>query len=352
MVKLASAAVLAVAALTAGRAAAAGIKCLGAFGSPEHIWKLGKKLSDFHINAVFLGHGALNPEVIERCRQEGARVFAELGIFVGKQVAQEHPELWPINADGKPLEPDEWYLGLCPNVDWWWENRLEEIEKIARENEIDGLWLDFIRYPCHWEVPEPRIEQACFCEESIRDFERMTGIAVPAGETAERAKWILANHEEEWTEFKCRTIAEFCRQARERLHKHRPNALLGMFSVPWTQDNYDDAIHKIIAQDFTMLARHIDVFSPMSYHAMCGWTVTWIGEYNRYLVQKTQRDVWPIVQAIDSPRPVSIEEFEQALRAGLSNGATGVMMFRLADCTPENGKLSAVQRVYAAALGT
>ncbi len=350
MLKIGALAAVALLILAAG-ARADGVKCLGVFGSPEPIWKLGKTLRDFHINAVFVGHGALKPELIERCHREGARVFAELGIFVGKAIAEKHPELWPINAQGKRMEPDEWYLGLCPNVDWWWENRLDEIEKIAREFDIDGLWLDFIRYPCHWEVPKPRIEQACFCDESIRDFERMMGIRVPAGDTAQRARWILTNHEREWTEFKCRTIAEFCRQARERLHKHRPNALLGMFSVPWREDNYDDAIHKIIAQDFVMLAKYIDVFSPMSYHVMCGWPVTWVGEYNKYLVEKTGRDVWPIVQAIDKPKPLSAAEFEQALRQGLSNGATGVLMFRLADCTPENGKLDVVRRVYAEAAG-
>ena len=51
-------------------------KCLGVFGSPELIWDRGEKLSDYHINAVFVGHDALKPELIQRCRQEGAKVYA------------------------------------------------------------------------------------------------------------------------------------------------------------------------------------------------------------------------------------------------------------------------------------
>jgi hypothetical protein len=31
---------------------------------------------------------------------------------------------------------------------------------------------------------------------------------------------------------------------------------------------------------------------------------------------------------------------------GLSGGATGVLMFRLADCTEDNGKLKVIQDVY------
>jgi hypothetical protein len=324
--------------------------CLGAYGSPESLWKVGKSLRDLHINAVFIGHGSLSPQLVERCHSEGARVFAELTIFAGKEQAEQHPELWPINDQGQRLEPDEWYLGLCPNVSWWWENRLAEIEKIAANYGVDGIWLDFIRYPAHWEVPQPRLEQACFCPASLAAFEAATGLKVPPGDIAHRADWILRHHLQEWTQFKCRTIAEFCRQAKARLHRHRPQALLGIFSVPWREEDYGDAIHKIIAQDFQMLARHVDVFSPMSYHRMCGRPVSWIGEYNRYLVAKTKRSVWPIVQAIDHPTQVTPAEFEEALRQGLAGGASGVLMFRLADCTQENGKLEVVQRVFAAAL--
>ncbi len=327
-------------------AAGAQVKCLGVFGAPTQVWQMGKTLRDFGINAVWLGHGQLKPEIIQRCRAEGARVFAEIGIFVGKQIAQEHPELWPINDRGERMEPDEWYLGLCPNVAWWREKKLDQIAEIARNHDIDGLWLDFIRYPCHWEVPQPRIEQACFCEHSIREFEQFLGQRVPGNTAAERARWILDNHLDEWTRFKCRVIADFCRRAAEVLHAARPDALLGIFSVPWAESNYDDAIHRIIAQDFSLLARWIQVFSPMSYHAMCGWPVEWIAQYNSYLALKTGRDVWPIVQAVDKPRKISAEEFEQVLKAGLAGGSTGVLVFRAQDCDQESGKLEVLRRVY------
>ena len=327
------------------------IECRGVFGSPEQLWKAGASLADYHINAVFVSHGELSPELIRRCHREGAKVYAEFGVFAGAATAEKYPELWPVNEKGERQERDEWYLGLCPNVQWFRDERIRLIGECAAEYEIDGLWLDFIRYPGHWEVHEPRLEQACFCEACLEAFTRATGISVPPGGVARRAELILDEHANEWTRFKCETIRDFCRDARRALKAERPNALLGAFVVPWIEDDYGDAIHRIIAQDFELLAPQLDVFSPMSYHAMCGWPVEWIGRFNEYLTGKTGRDVWPIVQATErearyGDAPVDAEGFRQALVQGLSGGASGALMFRLADCTEDNGKLQVVKDVY------
>ncbi len=327
------------------------IRCLGMFGSPEHLWKIGASLSDYHINAVFIGHGELSDEMIRRCRRQGAKVYAEFGVFAGAATAEKYPELWPINERGERHEKDEWYLGLCPNVEWYRDQKIELVRQLAREHDIDGLWLDFIRYPGHWEVHEPRLEQACFNEPCLEAFQQATGVRLPGGDISAKADFILREHKDEWTRFKCQVILEFCRDARRALKQERPEALLGMFAVPWTEDRYDDAIHQIIAQDFERLAEVVDVFSPMSYHAMCGWPVEWVGEFNGYLTDKTGRDVWPIVQATERAErygdaPVDAEEFRKALVQGLSGGSTGVLMFRIVDCTEENGKLPALRDVY------
>jgi len=327
------------------------IRCLGVFGSPEPLWKAGARLSDYHITAVFIGHGSLSDDLIRRCHREGAKVYAEFGVFAGAGAAERYPELWPINEKGERHEKDEWYLGLCPHVEWYRNEKIELVRKLAREYDIDGLWLDFIRYPGHWEVHQPRLEQACFSEPCLAAFEQATRIRLPAGDAATKARFILGEHADEWTRFKCQTILDFCRDAREALKQERPDALLGMFCVPWTEQNYDDAIHEIIAQDFELLAEAVDVFSPMSYHAMCGWPVEWVGRFNEYLGAKTGREVWPIVQATEREErygdsPVDAEGFRKALTQGLSGGSTGVLMFRIVDCTDESGKLRVLQEVY------
>src|SRR5262249_28273811 len=137
--------------------------CRGVFGSPQPLWDRGMTLREAGIDAVFVGHGALTDALVARCHQEGARVYAEFGIFQGKKVAEARPELWPIGADGKRLEPEEWYLGLCPNQEAYRQEKLAELREMARKFPVDGVWLDFIRFPCHWEVRAPRLQQSCFC---------------------------------------------------------------------------------------------------------------------------------------------------------------------------------------------
>jgi hypothetical protein len=322
--------------------------CHGVFGSPEALWKSGKTLRDCGIDAVFVSHGALTDALLERCHQEGASVFVEFGVFQGKKVAEEHSELWPIGADGKRLEPDEWYLGLCPNQEDYRRQKLEELRRVAHEHAIDGLWLDFIRFPGHWEVARPRIEQSCFCDASLRQFAAAAHVTVPPGTTAERATWILTHKRAEWTRWKCRRIADFVHEARRALKAERPDALLGMFAVPWSPDEHDGAITAIVAQDMPLLARDIDVFSPMAYHRMCNRPVSWVGEHTRFLTGATRKPVWPIVQATDAPpgQTVSPGEFEEALRQGLSG--EGVLVFTFTAVLENAEKLAALQRVYSA----
>ncbi len=327
------------------------ITCLGVFGASDQIWERGERLSDYHINAVFVGHGSLTRDLVTRCHREGAKVYAEFGVFMGASLADEYPELWPINAEGDPQQKDEWYLGLCPTVEWHREAKLERVREVAAEFEIDGLWLDFIRFPGHWEMHPPRLEQGCFNDSCLEAFTEATGVELPPGTNARKAEFILNTLADEWTAFKCDLIRDFCRQAGRILKEERPDALLGAFVVPWTDENYDDAIHSIIAQDFTKLADTLDVFTPMSYHAMCGWPVESVGEFNEYLTDKTGRDVWPIVQATErdgryEDAPVDAGEFREALTQGLSGGASGVLMFRLADCTDTNEKLQVIKEVY------
>ena len=327
------------------------VRCLGIFGSPGQLWRKGQRLSDYNINAVFVSHSELADDIIRRAHREGARVYAEFGVFMGPGTAEKYPELWPLNEKGQRQEKDEWYLGLCPNVAWYRDEKIELLRRFAAQHDIDGIWLDFIRYPGHWEVHQPRLEQGCLNRACLAAFQKATGLKLPPGPVARQAELLLEKHRAEWTAFKCRTIFEFCRDARRALKEKRPNALLGAFVVPWTESDYGDAIHEIIAQDFAQLAQVLDVFSPMSYHAMCGWPIEWVGQFNEYVTRKTGRDVWPIVQATEregryGDAPVDADAFRKVLTQGLSGGATGVLMFRLADCTEDNGKLAVIRDVY------
>jgi hypothetical protein len=320
---------------------------LGPLGTTEPlraVYGISKKLDQFqgktnqdivrflkmhNINAVFGSHE--DAEFVDACHQNGFRVYAEAAVFVGEKYWKAHPESRPITATGEPLEKIEWYAGVCPNQPWLWEDKLEMIRKMVRDTKVDGIWLDFIRYPCHWEVKEPKLDQTCFCPVCMKQFQKDTGIALPAelANGKDQAQWILQHHRNTFIEWKCKRIALFVQKAREVIKAERPEVLVGLFGVPWMPTERDDAIHAIIAQDYHMLAPHVDVFSPMVYHRMCNRDTKWISAVTKYLARVTRKPVVPIIQACSLPDALPTAEFKQAIDAALSPPSAGVIIFNM-----------------------
>lgn len=317
------------------------MKILGVFGSPEIIWNRDESLKDYNINGVFISHRDLNRDKIEKIHNEGAKVFAEIGIFVGKDMVERHPDLAPIGVDGNPLTPIKWYMGINPAIDWYREEKLNEIRDILQRYDIDGLWLDFIRYPCHWEVPNPKLEQSSFDEVSLRKFEEYIGKTIPGTNIQDKARWILENSLESWTKWKCDQITSFCKESREIIKSINPNVILGIFSVPWKEEQFDGAILKIIAQDFNALSQYIDIFSPMVYHLMCRFPVSWIREYSLYLKDMTKKAVVPIVQAVDEPSRV--DNLEDVIKTALYDELDGVIIFTTQAVFKDKTKIEALK---------
>jgi len=322
---------------------------LGVFGPPYPLWARDFALNDLGVDGVWVSHSLISDELIRRCREEGAKVYAEMGIMSGASPAdyRAHPEVQPIGTNGRPLPEVPGYTAFaCPLARWWRERRLAQTERLLGEHELDGLWLDFIRYPGRWERSQPTLDQGCFCDESLTQFEEFADLTIPGHATAQRAAWILDEALDPWAAWKCSVVAEFVGQIKALMQEVKPQVVLGMFSVPWGPEDFDNAIQRVIGQDFARLAQHIDVFSPMLYHTMCGRPVEWIAEHTRYLAQVTTKPVIPIVQAIDEPTLMPRGEFRRALWQGLAEPSAGMMMFRLEDVVGDEEKFAALQEIY------
>jgi len=281
-------------------------------------------LKEYNIGAIYGGYDA---ELIEALHNAEIKVYGTIGLFAGENYWKSHPECHPINPEGEPIKKIKWYAGVCPNQKWLRKEKLEQIRNMLTEYNIDGIWLDCIRYPCHWEVKNPLIEQTCFCSVCINLFQKDTGIKLSEElETPrEKAQWILQNHEDKWTRWKCQQITDFVKEAKEVVKSVNHDAHLGIFGVPWTDKDYDNAIERIICQDYKSLANYVDVFSPMVYHLMCNRPVEWITETTNWVAEQTNKTIWPIIQAMDLTR----QEFAEAIDAGLTGKSDGVIIFTL-----------------------
>ncbi len=322
-------------------------------GSPQHTIAA---LKDNAINAVFVDR--MDPALIKTLRASGIKVFTTVQVFGDHSLWKTHPQLRPVNRAGE-LAPAKYGSGICPTQRWYWPTILQKISRKASAG-YDGVWLDFIRFGSFWEEPNPRLQQLCFCDSTLADFAKVSGIAIPeqiaepdtlVADTlaanvqnhnsenadtirtrpmtiAEKAEWILSNHLAEWTKYKTGVITDFVKLAKEEIAK-RPGKLLGIFSVPWRRNEFGDAIVTVIGQDYAALRDYVDVFSPMLYHELCGRPLTWIGSFVKHTSNLTKKPVWPIIQTdLGKDHLVTDEEFATAVLNALDPPSKGVIIFR------------------------
>ena len=303
-----------------------------------------KLLQDWGTNAVFGGYQ--EPAFVEAVHQAGLKIYAEFGCFMGEAWWQKVPASRPITETGQPLAKEKWYCGLNPTTPQLRQERLAALEQLLTTYDLDGVWLDFIRWPCHWEVIKPYRPHTSFDPDTLACFSRDTGLELPPGDPGRLAQILLTEHGPAWTKWRCRQITAWVAEAKAVLQRVKPEGRLGLFGVPWRLADFDSAILKVIGQDYRALGQYVDVFSPMVYHAMCGRSPDWIRSVTAEIHTLSGKPVWPIIQSVDKPRALSADEYGQALDVALhSPEAEGVLVFHMEGAlNPE--KLAVTKRKF------
>lgn len=324
----------------------------GIYGNPKPLWDKGYQLDDLGINAIFVHSGSIQPEMMERARSEGVKVFAEFATLNGKNYVDDHPEAWAINEKGEQVEAASWFMGVCPTEPGFRQYRFGQLRALLSTFDLDGVWMDYVHWHAQFEEPEPILPETCFCDHCLKRFSEEQNIQIPNGTAAERALWVLTEEENKWREWRCQIILEWASEMKKIIREIRPDALLGLYHCPWNDDEFEGARRRILGLDYDLLKETIDVFSPMVYHERMGREPVWVEENigwfcDRLAIQEgTFPKVWPIVQAHDSPGVVSTEDFQIVLQGGLSHGSSGVMMFTTNAVAEKTEKMDIVKSVY------
>ncbi len=328
------------------------VEIRGVYSNPKPFWDTGARLDDYGVNAVFVHHGSITEELIRRARAEGAKVFAEFATLNGKKYVDEHPEAWPINEKGEQSPQATWFMGVCPTEPKFRAYRMKQLEDLLDRFEIDGVWMDYVHWHAQFEDPDPVLPETCFSDTCLREFEAATGLRIPPGTVAEKAAWILSGHEEQWRDWRCSVIVSWAEEMRGIIRRKRPGALLGVYHVPWTDEEFGGARRRILGVDFDALARVVDVFSPMVYHGRMSRPPGWVGEYIEWFSSRVAIDpargpkLWPIVQAHNDPGEITAGEFGEVLRLGVAGRSTGVMMFTTRSVAEDPRKMRMMRSVY------
>jgi hypothetical protein len=231
----------------------------------------------------------------ETCARHGLAACVEFKTF--RADFDRHPKLIPIGVNGKPIRYGKLVQGVCLSQKDFLEQIETELRAGVRTYQPAGIWLDYLTYAGWFEVPNPDLQESCFCTRCIATFCKQTGI------DARTPAEILARHANAWTRHKCARIAHFARRYAEIIRAKLPGCVIGAYMCPWTPKEFDGALTRIFAQDYALLAPAIDVFTPLIYGTKSGRPIAW----GRSFLQRApafvpqDRKVQLILDALDGP---------------------------------------------------
>jgi hypothetical protein len=265
-------------------------------------------LRDCGINAIMTESDSYELRTVDAAHNAGLRFFAGVACFSDHasdfRWLQRRPELWPVLENGERRPQMEWYVGMSPTGRSRQVEALEEIKSVARSYPVDGVFLDFARWPLHWEIElrpgRDRPLDSSFDAVTLAMFEEAGG-ALPRDleTTSARAAWIRRNRLGEWVEFKCKVVNDFVSEARNALKEARADAELGIYAVP----NVNGLTEPLTGQCIKDLAPLVDRIAPMLYHNILLQPPTWIASTLAPVVKVAGKKTLPVLQADSNGGP-------------------------------------------------
>jgi hypothetical protein len=324
-------------------------------GVPAELLKE-KSLEDAGINAVWMGSGSATAERIALLKKQNARVFLEFNTMHVAGYLKEHPDAAPIGSDGKVSPPPQGWQGICPTHPAYRQYRMSEFQDVLAKHKIDGIWLDYHHSHASWERAEPEMPDTCFCQRCLDRFSRDTKTQLPDAPVPELARRLLSQHKDKWVQWRCNVFTDWVREFRSIVDETRPQALLGTFHCPWSEEDLDGALKAKLAIDLKAQAEYIDVFSIMPYHARFGhaddpeWIsrqTQWLGKHLGITGKPGERhQIWPIVQLSDWGETVAASQVRTVLDHGTRPPASGVMVFHWGALRKQWPKVEAMTGYY------
>jgi uncharacterized lipoprotein YddW (UPF0748 family) len=247
-------------------------------------------------------------------------------------VKANHPEWFSVNRNGdssleKPPYVD-YYQWVCPTRPPVREYLRGIVARIARGPAVDGVHLDYIRYPDVilpvglWEkyglVQDREYPEFdfCYCDVCRATFEEQTGVDPlelpdPTRDTA-------------WREFRWNSVTGLVRVLAEAVHAEGKPITAAVFPTP-------TLARKLVRQAWDEWP--LDAFFPMLYHEFYNEGLDWIGRATREGLAALPPGT-PLYPGLFLPS-LSPDQLAEAVRIARQAGAAGVSLFELGGLTGE-----------------
>jgi hypothetical protein len=252
-----------------------------------------REIKESGCNALWF-HG-FREEGFNACEKHDLGAGVEFRTFRGDYDA--HPELIPIGVDGSPIRWGTHLQGVCLSQTDFIQQRFEELKEGMSAYRPMGVWLDYLTYGGWFESADPDLQESCFCPDCIENFCQSTGI------DCDSPQEILQHHKQAWTDHKCRQVAGYGAEFASVIKKSDPECLVGAYMCPWTPEEYEGALSRIFAQDYSLFAGFTDIFTPLMYAEKSGrphqWSRNFLEDSHRFVPK--DKPVLPILDALDFP---------------------------------------------------
>lgn len=289
-------------------------------------------------------NGGQDPQTYVRVGKIAKAAGLAFHTWIPTMVQAKRPELkeewYGINGKGesaleKPAYVD-YYKFLCPNHEGVFEFLANMYEEVAKVEEVDGIHLDYIRFPdvilarglwdkyglvMDKEYPD---YDYCYGPKCVADFKAKTGIDILEAEDPSQVQ--------EWKQFRYDLITNLVNRLSERVHSTGKKINAAVFPGPHS------VAKKLVRQEWEKW--NLDAVYPMNYNDFYLEKPEWVGEVSKEGVAAIEGRIPLYSGLFICPNPENKteendpenhgllpKEIGTAIRASMENGATGICLF-------------------------
>ncbi|MCM4163262.1 MULTISPECIES: hypothetical protein [unclassified Arenibacter] len=294
-------------------------------------------------------NGGHDPETYMRVGKLVKESGMEFHTWIPTMVQGENPklprDLYAVNRNGESAYDKPayvpYYKFLCPNKEGSFTFLSELYGDVAAVEEVDGIHLDYIRFPDVilaeglWDKyglvmnEEYPVADYCYCDKCVSDFKEKSGIDIKEVEDPSKVQ--------EWKQYRYDLITNIVNRLAKVVHEKGKKINAAVFPGP------SNAM-KMVRQEWNKW--DLDAFYPMNYNDFYLKGPEWVGEITKEEVAsvKGEKPIYSGLFICPNPENKTKEndpenhgllpsEIETAIRTSMENGATGICLF-----TPERMK--------------
>jgi len=198
--------------------------------------------------------------IVEEAHRFSLQVHAWFDMFyVGLNepgaLLSRYPRWRAINRDGSVgyQQGNNHFFWVCPEHSGVREFYFQLLEEVGRNYPLDGIHLDYLRFP------DPPVADTCYALEHCREFEEKHGV-----DPREISPGSHPGAYREWNKMRAQSLTSFVTYISEELHRSLPSLILSCAVKP---QGFPEELNPRSLQDWPRWAELelFDVLVPMTY---------------------------------------------------------------------------------------